>query len=104
MLVAADGVTQYVADVDLLHLGDDFLGGFDHDPAAVGEEEAALGVVRVGVGLRVLVVHAVTPHPVHDRLLLVTNVKTAVTAAAVASEQYIVDTHVVIMYSFEFSN
>ena len=43
-----------------------------HQPAAVGEEETTLGVVRVGVSFRVLVVHAVVAHPVDDRVLLAT--------------------------------
>eukprot|EP00968_Pinguiococcus_pyrenoidosus_P003507 scaffold228_cov312-Pinguiococcus_pyrenoidosus.AAC.25 len=51
--------------------------GLDHvgvllevQPAHVREEEASRGVVRIGVGLRVLVVHPVVPRPVVDGALV----------------------------------
>ena len=41
----------------------------DHQPAAVSEEEAARGVVRIGVCLRVAMMQAVVPDPLVDVVL-----------------------------------
>lgn len=41
----------------------------DHQPAHVREEEASLCVVRVGVGVRELVVHTMVAHPLVDVVL-----------------------------------
>lgn len=41
----------------------------DHQPAHVREEEASLRVVRVGVGVRELVVHTMVAHPLVDVVL-----------------------------------
>ena len=77
-LKSTDWITSDVTDVDQSALGLD-LGVFArHQPAAVGEEETTLGVVRVGVGLRVLVVHAVVAHPVDDRVLWATTQNEAI--------------------------
>jgi hypothetical protein len=58
-----------VAHVDfgtkLLHIG----VLFAHQPAHVGEEEAALRVVWIGIGVAVLVVNAVVADPLDDRIL-----------------------------------
>ena len=64
-----DRVIDDVTDVNLLALDLDLLVLAEHEPAAVGEEEATLGIVRVCVGLRVLVVHAVVAHPLYDVIL-----------------------------------
>lgn len=64
-----DGVSLHVAQVHLdalpQHVGVLPL----HEPADVREEEAPLDVVRVGVRLRELVVHAVVADPLQDRVL-----------------------------------
>lgn len=62
-------VTSDVTNIDLLTLDLDLWVFANHEPAAVGEEEAALGVVRVCVGLGVLVVDAVVANPLYNVVL-----------------------------------
>lgn len=64
-----DRVFQQVSEIQLPALLDDIAVLAHEEPADVGEEEAAAGVVRVRVRLRVLVVHAVVPAPLVDVVL-----------------------------------
>lgn len=68
-----DGVVQQVGEVQLPALLDDVAVLAHEEPADVGEEEAAAGVVRVRVRLRVLVVHTVVPAPLVDVILCKTH-------------------------------
>lgn len=58
-----------VTHVDSLSLLDDVRVFSAQKPTDVREEEPALSVVRVGVGLRVLVVHAMVATPLEDVVL-----------------------------------
>lgn len=63
------GVRAQVPQLQLASLLQD-VGVLPHQqPADVREEEPPQGVVRVGVRLRVLVVHAVVPRPLVDVVL-----------------------------------
>lgn len=70
MLVVHHRVGHHVAHVDaqavLRHVG----VLLAHQPAAVGEEETPLNVHRVGIRLRVLVVHTVVSGPDKDAILV----------------------------------
>lgn len=63
-------VRLQVRHVQLLTLLDDVGMFANQQPADVGEEESPLGVVRVRVRLRVLVVGAVVSRPLVDVILL----------------------------------
>lgn len=65
-----EGVLVQVGEVEVASGLDD--GGMllDEEPAHVSEEEAAGGIVRVGLGLRELVVDAVVAGPVEDAALV----------------------------------
>lgn len=68
-------VSQQVVKLQLASLLD-HVGMFAHEqPANVGKEEAAHGVVRVGVRLRVLVVDPVVAGPLVDVVLPGTRVQ-----------------------------
>lgn len=64
-----DGIGQDVAHIDSSALLQHFGMLLQHQPADVGEEEAAIGVVRIGIGLRVFVVDSVVADPVVKRVL-----------------------------------
>ena len=64
-----DAVLLQVRDVDGAALDEDVRVLAHHQPANVGEAESALGVVRVPVGLRVLVVDAVVTSPFQNVVL-----------------------------------
>lgn len=63
------GIGLQVGHVNLLSILDDFRMLPAHQPANVGEEEAAIGIVRICVGVRVLVVLTVIPDPYPEAVL-----------------------------------
>lgn len=63
------GIGQDIAHVDLLALMEHVRVFVHHQPAAVREPEAPVRVVGVSIGLRVLVVDTMIPHPVEDGVL-----------------------------------
>lgn len=69
LLEPQHGVGLQVGNVQLATLGNHLRVLPAQQPADVREEETARRVVRVGVRLRVLVVHAVVPGPVHGAVL-----------------------------------
>lgn len=64
-----DRIGEDVAHVDLAALLLDQRMLVHHEPADVRKEEAPVRVVRIGVRLRVFVVHPVVAHPVVDGVL-----------------------------------
>ena len=69
-LNSADGVNDHIRYIDLFPFDLD-LGVFSYkEPAAVGEKEATLCIVGVGVGFAVFVVHSVITDPVEKRPLI----------------------------------
>lgn len=69
LLESEDGVLLQVGHVNTLALGDDVRVLPNQQPADVREEHAPVEVVGVGVGLSVLVVHAVVARPL-DHVVL----------------------------------
>lgn len=57
------GVGFQIGHVNLLSVLDDFRVLARHQPAAVAEEESSVGVVRIGVCVRVFVMLAMVSHP-----------------------------------------
>ena len=63
-------ILQDVTHVDHLPVPQHFWMFRLHEPAHVGEEEASMRVMRVGICLAELVVHSVVAHPIKYRILL----------------------------------
>ena len=63
-------ILQDVTHVDHLPVPQHFWMFRLHEPAHVGEEEASMRVMRVGICLAELVVDTVVSDPVKDRILL----------------------------------
>lgn len=79
LLVELDNrIGQHVAHVDQTTLFDALRVLPQHQPTNVGEEEAPVRVVRVGIGFGVLVMDSVIPDPI---------VQTVLTGHAVAAHQ-----------------
>lgn len=64
-----DGIGKNIAHVDRLPLGDHIGMFLHHQPAHVGEEETPVGVVRVRVCFRELVVDPMVPDPLEHWIL-----------------------------------
>lgn len=62
-------ILQYITHVEQLALAHHLRVLVHHQPADMCEEEAAIRVVRIGVRLGELVVHAMVAHPIVDRIL-----------------------------------
>lgn len=64
-----EGISLQVGHVNLLSILDDFGMLPGHQPADVGEEEAAIRVVRIRVRVRVFVVLPMVAHPNPEAIL-----------------------------------
>lgn len=64
-----DRIRQNVAHVDLSALFQHLWVLVHHQPAAVCEPKAPLGIMRISDRFRVLVVHSVIADPIEDRVL-----------------------------------
>lgn len=70
LLIIDHRIGQHVGQVDFTADAFDVRMLFAHKPSAVREEETSHRVYRIGVGLRVLVVHSVVTTPLVDRVLV----------------------------------
>lgn len=59
-----DRVCQDIAHVDSSALLEDQWVLLQHQPSNVGKEEAAIGVVRIGIGFRVLMMNSMISDPI----------------------------------------
>lgn len=64
-----DWILQDIRHVDLTTATQNFRMLEHHKPAHVGEEESTVGIVRIGIRLRVLVVDPMVTNPVVKSIL-----------------------------------
>lgn len=64
-----DRILENVGHVQHLTLAHDFRMLVHHQPTDVSKKEASIGIVRIGIGLRELVMHSMVAHPVKQWIL-----------------------------------